>query len=213
MKSRLPDALIPCNFMPDNDDKSGAAQQQQAQTDDNGQPGDSEPKYYTDEQVQKIVGKRVSKLAATNKELLSRLETLEGAQQKPDDAKAKDPVDKLQKKIEDLERKAADAEAKAARAELDKVKIKMAKNAGLPKWFDPTLLPGNDPDEIESAIENILAEMASDEEEAKEERRSARDAKMRKGFGDKTPKTKDKPMSGDAYMDQLLLRSIGRGSR
>ena len=85
------------------DDKSGNAgvNQPQGQSDDKGQTGDSEPKFYTDEQVQEIVSKRVSKLAKVNNDLLTRLSALEKGTKKADEgeSKDKDPLVELRKEI------------------------------------------------------------------------------------------------------------------
>jgi len=203
--------------MPNDDDKkSGAAGQQQqrdGQGGDNGQnDGSASEKFYTDDQVQKIVTKRVGKLAKENEDLRTRLEALEkGSTKKTDDGdKDKDPIAKLNRKIEELEKKSADADARAAKAELDKLKLRMAKKYGLPGWLDPAMLPGNDEDEVEAAIENILEQMAEEEEAKTEGQRQETDKRMKRSFGKKVPKGKEQPLSGDAYMDRLMLRAIGR---
>lgn len=202
--------------MPNDDDKSGAAgqqQQQDGQGGDNGQnDGSASEKFYTDDQVQKIVSKRVRTLAKTNEDLLARIDALEkGTAKKSDEGdKDKDPIAKLNRKIEELEKKSADADARAAKAELDKLKLRMAKKYGLPGWLDPAMLPGNDEDEVEAAIENILEQMAEEEEAKTEGQRRETDKRMKRSFGEKVPKGKEQPLSGDAYMDRLMLRAIGR---
>ena len=88
----------------------------------------------------------------------------------------------------------------------------MAKKAGLPGWFDPSLLPGDDEEQIEAAIENIVEQMAEADEANAEQQKADTAKRMKRGFGSKTPKGKDQPLSGDAFMDQLMLKAIGRST-
>lgn len=194
------------------DDKSGAqdgqqqGQQQQANDD---QHSDLAEKFYTKEQVEEIVGKRVTKLGKTNAELLARLEALEKVQ-KPAKDGDKDPLKELQAEVKRLKAETAQAKADKERAELDKIKIKLAKKAGLPGWFDPALLPGKDPDEVEAAILEIQEQMTEAEGEEAEREEAEKATRLKRGFGTKTPKGKETKLTGNAYMNQLMLAKTGR---
>lgn len=193
------------------DDKSGAAgaqQQGQQQNDSDQQQADLAEKFYTKEQVEEIVGKRVTKLAKTNTDLTARLEALEKSQ-KPKDGD-KDPVKELQAEVKRLKAENAQTKAEKEKAELDRLKIRMAKKANLPAWFDPTLLPGKDAEEVEAALDEILEQMAEAEGEAAEREQADKTKRMKRSFGNKTPRDKGTQITGDEFMNRMMLQKIGR---
>jgi hypothetical protein len=191
-------------------DTNGAAnkQQQQGKDDkgDDGQTGDGEPKVYTDEQVQKIVQKRVKGLSVKNTELESRLKALEEGSKKEPEPKIVDDseMSTLKKELAALKDENSKTKAERDSAALQAKKVKLCKGRGLPRWFDPTtMLPGTTDEEIEDAIDNILKDMEATEKEETERRK-------KQGFGGPTPRTKGVKPTADDIMNDALLGSLGR---
>jgi soluble cytochrome b562 len=156
------------------------------------------PKTFTGQQVEKMIKDRLRGMSGQIAELQAQIPKPKAPAKKVDEGELGDlraEVDSLRK-----DRDAAKADAEAAK--LDRLKSRLAKGK-LPSWFDPSMLPGKDEDEINDAIESIVDEMKAEEDGIAE-------TKKKKGFGGKLPKTPPAKRTGDEVMNDLLLARVGR---
>lgn len=154
-------------------------------------------KVYTDEQVQDLIKKRVRGLSKKVAELEDLIPKKEIPAKKDDD-----PLTALKTEIATLKAENAQAKADKDAAILDKLKIKLAKGK-FPGWFDPTLLRGNNEEEIEAAIDDMQRQMV-------EEAKNQDETRKKQSFGGPVPKKPGAKPTGDEVMNDILLNRMGR---